>query len=62
MVTRVTGEINDYKTAQKIIESNDADLIAIGRSYLNDPRWAWRAAIRLKEEVLVPEQYQRGYW
>ena len=62
MVTRVTGEINDYKTAQKIIESNDADLVAIGRSYLNDPHWVWRAAIGLKEEVLVPKQYQRGYW
>jgi len=62
MVTRVSGEINDYKTAQKIVESADADIIAIGRSYLNDPRWAWRAAIGLKAEVVVPKQYNRGYW
>ena len=62
MITRVTGEINNYKIAQKIIQSGDADLVAIGRSYLNDPRWAWRAATKLKEDIFIPNQYQRGYW
>jgi len=62
IVTRVTGEINNYKVAQKVIESGDADLVAIGRSYLNDPRWVWRAATILKKKIHVPKQYERGYW
>ena len=62
ILTRAVGEINDYRLAQKIIEAGDADLIAIGRSYLNDPRWVWRAAIGLGEKVVVSHQYERGYW
>jgi len=62
MVTRAVGGIKNYKMAQKIISSNDADIVAIGRGYLNDPHWAWRASKGLREEVFVPNQYKRGYF
>jgi NADPH2 dehydrogenase len=62
MITRVVGGINNYRMAQKIINSDDADMVAIGRSYLNDPHWVWRAASGLKEDIFVPNQYKRGYW
>ena len=62
MITRAVGQISDYASAQKIIESGGADLIAIGRGYLNDSHWVWRAAIAMKEKIFIPNQYQRGYW
>ena len=62
IITRVTGGINDYKKAQEVIESNSADLVAIGRSYLNDPHWMWRAAQKLNKNIFIPKQYQRGFW
>jgi 2,4-dienoyl-CoA reductase-like NADH-dependent reductase (Old Yellow Enzyme family) len=62
MITRAVGEIENYTLAQKIIESGDADLVAIGRGYLNDPRWVWRASTGLKEKIIVPHQYERGYY
>jgi 2,4-dienoyl-CoA reductase-like NADH-dependent reductase (Old Yellow Enzyme family) len=62
MFVRAVGEIDDYKAAQEIIKSGYADLVAIGRGYLNDPHWVWRAAIGLKEKIFVPSQYIRGYW
>ena len=62
VITRAVGEINDHFAAQRVIESGDADLIAIGRGYLNDPRWVWRAANYYDEKIEVPHQYERGYW
>ena len=62
IITNVVGEISDCNMAQEIIKSGSADMIAIGRSYLNDPHWAWRAAVQLKEKVFIPNQYQRGFW
>lgn len=61
IITRAVGEINDFRYAQEIINDGDADLIAIGRSYLNDPHWVWRAASGLKEDIFVPNQYLRGF-
>ena len=62
IITRAVGEINSHIAAQRIVESGDADLIAIGRGYLNDPRWVWRAAIHYDKKIEVPSQYERGYW
>ena len=37
----------------------DADLIAIGRGMLFNPRWAWHACQTLDGKMRVPEQYLR---
>ena len=50
------------KDAQIIIQSGDADLVAIARGYLNDPRWIWKAAIDFDFNIPIPPQYQRGHW
>ncbi|MSQ70120.1 MAG: NADH:flavin oxidoreductase/NADH oxidase, partial [Betaproteobacteria bacterium] len=44
MTTRSVGLITDPQQAEDIIASGKADMIAIGRGALWDPRWAWHAA------------------
>lgn len=39
----VTGGINSSLMAEELISSQKADLVGIGRSLLNDPRWVYKA-------------------
>ena len=43
-----------------MIRSGQADMVAIARAMLFDPRWGWRAAHALGEEVDYPPQYRRA--
>ena len=57
------GFIWEAKTANAVIESGKADLVAIARELLNDPNWALHAA----EELKVDEDYSMwdpafGWW
>ena len=54
------GLITDVKQAEEIVASGDADLVALARGMLYDPRWAWHAAAALGGEVHAPEQYWRS--
>ena len=54
VVTRTVGLIADAKLAEQIISSGQADMIAIGRGAMWDPRWAWHAAIELGTEANYP--------
>jgi NADPH2 dehydrogenase len=54
VVTRTVGLIADAKLAEQIVSSGQADLIAIGRGAMWDPRWAWHAAIELGTEANYP--------
>ena len=58
--TMAVGLITDPAQAQAIIASGDADLIAMARAFLWDPRWAWHAAATLKAHVRPPPQYARS--
>ena len=49
--TMSVGLITDPKQAEDIIASGKADMIAIGRGALWDPRWAWHAAEALGAET-----------
>ncbi|MTW23125.1 oxidoreductase, partial [Allochromatium palmeri] len=40
--------------------TGDADLIALGRTILYDPRWPWHAAAHLGATVSAPVQYLRS--
>jgi 2,4-dienoyl-CoA reductase-like NADH-dependent reductase (Old Yellow Enzyme family) len=53
------GLITDTKQAEAIVASGDADMVAMARAMLYDPRWAWHAAAALGGEVHAPEQYWR---
>lgn len=60
MTTMAVGLIRDPLHAERIVVEGSADLVAIGRGFLHNPRWAWHAAEALGAEVSVPHQYIRG--
>ncbi|MGC1303234.1 MAG: NADH:flavin oxidoreductase/NADH oxidase [Caulobacteraceae bacterium] len=54
------GMITDPVQAEEIIASGQADMVALARAVLDDPRWGWRAAERLGAPSPVPVQYERA--
>ncbi len=54
------GLITDFDQAEAIVGTGDADLIALARTILYDPRWPWHAAAHLGASVKAPDQYLRS--
>ncbi|TXC70402.1 NADH:flavin oxidoreductase/NADH oxidase [Sphingomonas ginsenosidivorax] len=54
------GLITDYEQAEAIVGTGDADMIALARTILYDPRWPWHAAAHLGGRVKAPNQYLRS--
>lgn len=54
------GLITDYDHAESIVGNGDADLVALARTVLYDPRWPWHAAAHLGAHVHAPNQYLRS--
>jgi len=54
------GMITDYEQAEAIVGTGDADLIALARTILYNPRWPWHAAAHLGARVKAPNQYLRS--
>jgi len=59
IATRAVGLIVTPQQAQATIADGKADMIALGRAMLDDPRWGWHAARALGAEVARPPQYLR---
>lgn len=53
------GLIANAELAEKIVSENSADMVAIGRGMLDDPRWALHAAADLGVDVPYSPQYIR---
>ncbi|HEY2864700.1 MAG TPA: NADH:flavin oxidoreductase/NADH oxidase [Casimicrobiaceae bacterium] len=60
MPTMAVGLITDAKQAEAIVAAGDADLIAMARAMLWDPRWPWHSAAALGAQVQSPRQYWRS--
>jgi len=54
------GNISEPLQAETVLRTGQADLIAIGRAMLYNPRWAWQAARDLGVEPQYPQQYERA--
>jgi len=54
------GLITDPEQAEAIVGTGDADMIALARTILYDPRWPWHAAAQLGGQVKAPPQYLRS--
>jgi len=54
------GLITEAEQAESILKNGDADLVAIARAILYDPRWPWHAAARLGAQVNAAPQYWRA--
>jgi len=60
MPTCAVGLITDPHQAEQIVRSGQADLVALARAFLDDPRWAWHAAAALGAEIDYVPQYARA--
>jgi 2,4-dienoyl-CoA reductase-like NADH-dependent reductase (Old Yellow Enzyme family) len=54
------GLITEPEQAETIIASGQADMVALARGMLYDPRWPWHAAATLGAQVNAPKQYLRA--
>lgn len=57
--TLAVGQITEAIQAETIIASGQADMVALARGMLWDPRWTWRAAVALGEDIALPAPYAR---
>lgn len=55
--TRAVGLIATPRQAEAALADGAADLVAIGRGFLDNPRWVWHAAQTLGAELRYPPQY-----
>ncbi|MCC5969074.1 MAG: NADH:flavin oxidoreductase/NADH oxidase [Pararhodobacter sp.] len=60
LATMAVGQILNGPQADSIIRAGDADLVAIARGMLDDPRWGWHAAAALGVDIDYPPQYIRA--
>ncbi|NMM07758.1 NADH:flavin oxidoreductase/NADH oxidase [Polaromonas sp.] len=58
--TIAVGLITEAEQAEAIIAEGQADLVAMARGLLFDPRWPWHAAAKLGAQVEAPPQYWRS--
>jgi 2,4-dienoyl-CoA reductase-like NADH-dependent reductase (Old Yellow Enzyme family) len=60
IATRTVGLILTPGQAEEIVAQGKADMVALARGMLDDPRWGWRAARELGGEVPRVPQYARA--
>lgn len=60
ITTIAIGLITDAREAERIVAEGKADMVALARGFLWDPRWAWHAALELGASSRIPRQYLRG--
>jgi 2,4-dienoyl-CoA reductase-like NADH-dependent reductase (Old Yellow Enzyme family) len=58
--TIAIGLITEPRQAEEIVASGKADIVALARAMLYDPRWPWHAAAQLGGTVEAPPQYWRS--
>lgn len=54
------GLITEPEQAEAIVAEGKADLVALARALLWNPRWPWHAAAALGGTVAAPRQYWRS--
>jgi 2,4-dienoyl-CoA reductase-like NADH-dependent reductase (Old Yellow Enzyme family) len=57
---RTVGMIADAVQAEAIVAEGKADMVAMARAFLDNPRWVWHAAERFGVKVDYPPQYARA--
>jgi 2,4-dienoyl-CoA reductase-like NADH-dependent reductase (Old Yellow Enzyme family) len=57
---RTVGLITTPEQAEDIVASGKADMVALGRTFLDQPHWGWSAARALGADVRYPPQYLRA--
>ncbi len=57
--TMAVGMLHEPTLAESVLAEGKADMVAIGRAMMADPRWPWRAAQALGEKMRLPLPYDR---
>ncbi|MBD0414666.1 NADH:flavin oxidoreductase/NADH oxidase [Oryzicola mucosus] len=57
---RAVGMIDDPLFAESIVSEGKADMVALARPMLADPRWPWRAAATLGVDIETAPQFVRS--
>ncbi len=60
LTTIAVGLITQARHAEEIVASGKADMVALARGMLYDPRWGWHAAAELGGHVAAPPPYWRA--
>jgi len=60
LATIAVGLITEPEQAEQLIAEGKADMVALARAMLYDPRWPWHAAAQLGAQVTPPPQYLRS--
>jgi 2,4-dienoyl-CoA reductase-like NADH-dependent reductase (Old Yellow Enzyme family) len=60
ITTMAVGLITEAKQAEDIVSTGKADMVALARGMLYDPRWGWHAAAELGGQVEAPPAYWRS--
>ena len=58
--TIAVGLITEAEQAEEILASGQADMVALARGILYNPRWPWHAAVKFGAHVDAPPQYWRS--
>jgi len=58
--TMAVGLITEPEQAEGILAEGRADMVAMARALLYNPRWPWHAAAKLGAQVQAPRQYWRS--
>lgn len=61
IATMAVGLITEARQAEDIVASGKADLVALARGMMFNPRWPWHSAVELGENVFYPKQYDRAH-
>jgi 2,4-dienoyl-CoA reductase-like NADH-dependent reductase (Old Yellow Enzyme family) len=61
IAVRAVGMIVDADQAEEIVASGQADMVALARGFLDDPRWVWHAAEHFSIRIDYPPQYARSH-
>jgi 2,4-dienoyl-CoA reductase-like NADH-dependent reductase (Old Yellow Enzyme family) len=60
VLTAAVGMITSPEQADQTIRTGQADMVLLAREFLRDPYWPLHAAKQLRQDALVPVQYQRA--
>jgi 2,4-dienoyl-CoA reductase-like NADH-dependent reductase (Old Yellow Enzyme family) len=60
LAVRAVGMILDPGQAEEIVAGGKADMVALARAILDNPRWVWHAAERFGVTLDIPPQYLRA--
>ncbi len=61
IAVRAVGLIADPEQAEAIVASGKADMVALARAILDNPRWVWHAAEHFGVKIDYPPQYARSH-